>query len=327
VLQAINVKNLRGLRSAEITDLTRLVVLVGPNGSGKTSLLDAMDIGASPSPGEAIGRSVSRRTTGAPSFRWLVFQGSDLQRAEIEIFTDAPASRRTVIERDGSVYELRIRQEPKLADREILQSVLFTQDGEPDTTKSWSLKMPGVSSLRLVDLVASFRKPLHQLYTTAVEQGRRDEAMAIVRSLVEGVSGVEILTEQDRPVFHILFEDHSVPADLVGDGVAALLRLSLELATRREGVVLLEEPELHLHPAAIQLSARAIVTACQRGVQVILSTHSLELIDALIAAHNGGSLDGMTVCRTRLERGELVTQNVSGPDLDLARNQIESDLR
>ncbi len=84
---------------------------------------------------------------------------------------------------------------------------------------------------------------------------------------------------------------------------------------------------LHLHPAAVQLSAQAIVTACQRGVQMILSTHSLELLDALIAAHDGGSLDEMTVCRTRLERGELVTHSVSGSDLDLARNQIESDLR
>ncbi len=54
-----------------------------------------------------------------------------------------------------------------------------------------------------------------------------------------------------------------------------------------------------------------------------MTTHGLELIDALLAAHEGTSLGEMTVCRTRLHRGELLTHKISGPDLDLARNQIE----
>jgi predicted ATPase len=327
VIRAIAVKNLRGLRSAEITELTRLLVLVGPNGSGKSTVLDAIDVGASPLPGHAVGRSVSRRATAAPSFRWLLWKGAEDHRAEIEISTCAGLQRRTLIEREGSTYHLEIHTGEGASSPQARGKVEFDLSNGYSQSLADPLKTPGVSFVRLVDLVASLRTPLHQLYTAAVEQGRRDEAMAIVRSLLDGASGVEILTEQDRPVLHVVFEDHSVPADLAGDGVAALLRLGLELGTGGQGVVLLEEPELHQHPAAIQLSARAIVAACERGVQVIVTTHSLELIDALLAAHEGKSLGEMTVCRTRLHQGELLTHKISEPDLDLARNQIESDLR
>ena len=50
---------------------------------------------------------------------------------------------------------------------------------------------------------------------------------------------------------------------------------------------MLEEPEVHEHPAAMRQSARAILAAIRRDIQIILSTHSVELIDALLAeAHN-----------------------------------------
>ncbi len=327
MIRAIAVKNFRGLRSAEITDLTRLVVLVGPNGSGKSTVLDAIDIGASPFPGHALGRAVCRRATAAPSFRWLLWKGAEDHRAEIGISTSTGSHRRSFIQREGATFHLDIHTREADSSPQARGKIEFDLGNGYSHNFTDPIKTPDISSLRLVDLVASLRTPLHQLYTAAVEQGRRDEAMAIVRSLLEGASGVEILTEQDRPVLHVVFEDHSVPADLVGDGVAALLRLGLELATGQQGVVLLEEPELHQHPAAIERSARAIVAACERGVQVIVTTHSLELIDGLLAAHEGKSLAEMTVCRTRLHQGELITHPVSGPDLDLARNQIESDLR
>ena len=45
----------------------------------------------------------------------------------------------------------------------------------------------------------------------------------------------------------------------------------------------MEEPEVHMHPGAIRQCARAILAAVRRGIQIVLSTHSLELIDALLS--------------------------------------------
>ena len=74
-----------------------------------------------------------------------------------------------------------------------------------------------------------------------------------------------------------------MPVPLAGEGVRALIRQALELATTENGLVLIEEPEVHLHPAAIWQSASAIVEVVRRKVQVVVSTHSLEFIDAVLA--------------------------------------------
>ena len=150
---------------------------------------------------------------------------------------------------------------------------------------------------------------------------------AIVADAVRGIRDIEILTEEDTPVIHLVFEDHSVPAGLAGDGVRMVLRLALELAAVGGGLVLLEEPEVHQHPGAIRQSARAILAATRRGVQVVLTTHSLELIDALLGEASDEDLERAAVYRVQLESGVLKSHRLSGPDAALARTQIEDDLR
>jgi predicted ATPase len=164
------------------------------------------------------------------------------------------------------------------------------------------------------------------LYTETVEQGGARQAEGILREVVKGAVNLQILAEGDTPVLHLVFENRSVPAALAGDGVQMLLRLILELAARREGVVLLEEPEVHQHPGAIRQGAAAILAAVRRGIQVILTTHSLELIDSLLS---GGEedLDGTAVFRLNLEEGILKSTRLSGREALVARSQIEDDLR
>ena len=116
-------------------------------------------------------------------------------------------------------------------------------------------------------------------------------------------------------------------ASVVGDGIHALLRLSLELAACPKGLILLEEPEIHQHPAAHLYTAKAVVGAIAQGLQIVLTTHSLELIDALIEACNERELDWLSVHRLKLDDGKLAVSTVSGSDARFARRQIEDDLR
>ena len=120
--------------------------------------------------------------------------------------------------------------------------------------------MDGVSEVRLLEpRVFNTTPPLHRLYTEAIVQGRRDEARSIAADLIPHAKNLEILTEADKPIVHLVFDDHSVPVAFAGDGIYSLVRLSLELASRPSGVVLIEEPEVHQHPAAIRYSVRAIL--------------------------------------------------------------------
>ena len=101
----------------------------------------------------------------------------------------------------------------------------------------------------------------------------------------------------------------------------------MELAVRQGGVALLEEPETHLHPGAIRQAARAIHAAVGRDMQIALSTHSLELIDALLA-ESPEQRERVTVFRTAIdENGCLLTHRAEGNEAYEARTKIEADLR
>jgi len=176
-------------------------------------------------------------------------------------------------------------------------------------------------------LLTAQQPPLDDAYTSAVMQGQRESVSHFVAQVVSGARGIEILTENGRPVVHLVFSDHSVPAALAGDGLLAVLRLVVALASSPGGVVLLEEPEVHEHPGAIRQSAKAIVAAVRRDIQVILSTHSLELIDALLAEAYDKDLDKLAVYRLQLKEGLLKSHRIAGPDVHVARTQIEDDLR
>jgi hypothetical protein len=185
-----------------------------------------------------------------------------------------------------------------------------------------------VPEVHLVEAYSTdFQRPLHELYTKAVQQGRRKEAIGIITEVFAGVSNVEILTEHGEPILHFVFPDYSVPASLAGDGIQSLLRLSLELAPSGGGVALLEEPEVHQHPGAIRQSARAILAAVRRKIQVVLTTHSLELIDALLAESSDEDLDRLSLYRLQLQDGNLTYSRLAGPDIAFSRAEIEDDLR
>jgi predicted ATPase len=169
--------------------------------------------------------------------------------------------------------------------------------------------------------------PLHRLYTGAVIQGRREEVQAIIAQLIPRVKDLAILTEGDKPIVHVVFEDHSVPVAIAGDGICSLVRMSLELASRPSGVVLLEEPEVHQHPAAIRCSAKVILAAVRRDIQVILTTHSLELIDSLLAEAVTEDLDKLAIYRLQLDQGILTSRRIPGAEAAFLRTEIENDLR
>jgi len=168
---------------------------------------------------------------------------------------------------------------------------------------------------------------LHKLISEAREQGLLGTVTEILRGVVPGARELAIGTEGDAPRGDIDFGDHAVPIALCGDGIRALVSLSLELATYPKGTVLIEEPEVHQHPGAIRQSVRAILAAARREIQVVLTTHSLELIDYVLAELNEEEFEHFSVYRLQLENGLLKSHRIPGPDVQFSRTEIGDDLR
>lgn len=345
VITAIRVERLRGIRSGQIEALSPLSVMVGPNGSGKSTVLDALLLGASGALGDAVGRVISRRVELWGGARWLFWRGG---RAE-------DPSARIHLEMEGAPprdVTLRLLPDVSQASEEKLSAkrartpyseieatlatagaqltaqtaiaygenaYVFRQDGPPELKEN---------RVRLVDpRPGGAHALLWKSFSDAVEDGHLNELESIMAEVVPGLDRLHILSDDaGMSVVHLGFSDHSVPVAVAGDGIQTLLQVSLAVAQRPGNTVLLEEPEVTQHPRSVHQAARAITAAVRRGVQVILSTHSLELIDAL-RAQLDDDLAKLAVFHLACPAGSLSAIHYSGSEVALARDSIGEDLR
>jgi len=68
----------------------------------------------------------------------------------------------------------------------------------------------------------------------------------------------------------------------VGFGVSQVLPVLVSLLVSEEGqIVFIEQPEIHIHPFAINKLAELIADAANRGVKVVIETHSQILIKSI----------------------------------------------
>src|SRR5437016_9270450 len=71
MIEKLEIENYRGIAHGEISGLAPLTILVGPNSSGKSTILEALLLAASPGSSDALARAAMHRgwvgaaTTGA----------------------------------------------------------------------------------------------------------------------------------------------------------------------------------------------------------------------------------------------------------------------
>lgn len=352
MINSVEVENLRGIREGKLEALSRLTVLVGRNGSGKSSLLEASLIAASPVPAIAAGAVVYSREqyNGA---RWLIHGGGGRDRPPARVVATLSGGER--IERDlfwdnylgvdvlSRALANRGAPRPYSAFRIFRRHPPLEKPSDPNPEERFSItgmaadnqfepfdtegNDPKGLSLRLVQ--PHSKQALHDLFSMALEQGRKRDVLEHAKALVPELVDLDILTEAGVPWLALDLPGGPVPASLSGDGVLAALKIVFQLAAASE-VALIEEPEIHQHPAGLARVTLAIVTAVRLGQQVILTTHSLELIDHLIAHLNDEELsqdDFLTVTRVRLDSGRLYATSNAASEVAQARADIEEDLR
>lgn len=346
MIKSVKIENLRGIRHGELSDLGKLNVLTGPNASGKSTVLDALLIGLSKNPPAGVGRAVRRRPLVKDGSRWLFFGES--KQSTISWATDAESGavllslfRRGDPEIDGAslitsgasaLSMVRVSRQYGEA-REVLGNVIFDKAGRFEV--GVELRSDGSEldirlheahrDVRLVD--TGNPRSLLKEYSTAAYSGRRSELQTLLATLIDDFERLEILPAGEGDFeLAVSRTTGSVPLGASGEGIQAVVQLALSIATEPGGLVLVEEPEVYQHPRAIWQSALALLENVRRGVQMVVTTHSLELIDALLV-QAGDTLDDIVLFNVLLDDGELKSGRRAGEQIAFARQTLERDLR
>jgi hypothetical protein len=284
-------------------------------------VLEAVSLASASDPLRSL-RHLASRTPSA--VRWLFWRAGEGRACTLEISTEsATRSCRLLLSPDTAGVV-----SGELSDRRAVPGASARSAGVFELRDDGG-SYKGVSRWEhpttLVEFAGREASPLVDLYSRVVERGRARQVRELISVVLPGSNDLQILTESGSPVLHIVWDTHSVPVTLAGDGIVTLVRLVLELSAVPAGLVLLEEPEVHQHPRAIRQSSRAIWAAVDAGLQVLLTTHSLELLDSLIV--EATDLPRLALYRLVLQSGELRNHRLTGPEVQFARQQIEDDLR
>ena len=103
----------------------------------------------------------------------------------------------------------------------------------------------------------------------------------------------------------------------VGFGITQILPIVVAaLAASREELLLIENPEVHLHPAGQARMGQFLAEVAQAGVQVILETHSDHILNGIRRAVKAGRLPAEQVSIHFFQSREAHGSQVMSPVLD-----------
>lgn len=334
-IRFVGLKNWKNFASVETAIQDRLF-LVGPNASGKSNFLDAFrflrDLASS---GGGFQEAVGSRRGGVKAIRCLAArQRSDIEiRVSVESDNDCwdyelsfnqesqkhAVVRKEVVRRNGEV----VLERPGSDDLDDPERLKQTHLEQVNVNGKFRELANFFASIRYLHIVPQLvREPdrsigrandpfggdfLEQVATTPdrTRKARLRRIQQALRVAVPQLEEIE-LSRDERGTPHVRGKyRHWRPQgawqteEQFSDGTLRLMGL-LWVALEKEGPLLLEEPELSLHPEIVRLLPQVLARAQRKtGRQVFLSTHSPELL-----RDEGIGLDEVLVLRPTVEGTE-----------------------
>ncbi|MDR9402722.1 MAG: AAA family ATPase [Halothece sp. Uz-M2-17] len=199
------------------------------------------------------------------------------------------------------------------------------------------------SSLSLpLETISPFSHRIEQLQvkslSNAIEQRFKEEIIKLLQNLDQGIIGLEILsTSRDRK--ERLYIDHKdigiAPLSAFGDGVRRLLYIASTLVKAKGGILLIDEIESSIHTEVLDRAFSWLIKACQeREIQLFLTTHSLEAIDALLSSTEGTEidnghrvLDDLVLYRLEVNNGNNIARRFDSEKLHILREELGQEVR
>ena len=308
----------RGLRELNLPELGRVNLLVGKNSSGKTSLLEAIQLYSRRGSWASIVSVVKSRqdvSVGRPrdtedhaevldAFqnlfygRALLSQSSQISigpdKASDELLTIAPIRFRTEASDQGRQLKLiEDSSEDYSLNEHVGVQVVFGKKSRLYPIERidrfydrFLYESDDLEQDRLVTVSASgvTEERLGRLWDRITLTEAEDEVVAALRIITPSLERVSLVQTNGRTrVFMIRLENETKPAPLkiMGDGLSRLMGIALALVNATDGVLLIDEIENGLH-YSVQEGVWDLIfrTAARLNVQVFAATHSWDCISA-----------------------------------------------
>lgn len=368
MFREFTIESYRGLRGITLSNLRRINIIIGENNSGKTSVLEAVqlfdsrdvlsNVIAIAKKRESPLMTPVRNRMSPFDLLWYSFDMQEEERKEIYVTADSEKFGLSRVGVRGEMCrEWDMPEDCTKADWERYEDgvsedggiyvlhgeYIYEYDGEehgkfyfnefqrtPTIYRDYGIvKKSGVvipPRMRHMQYISPMDIYTGKTISASLYKGmlveERRRLLELLRMFDERIIGVEMGMHAGGPITFIEMDGCGMmPVSVFGDGLKKVLTLASAITRMRSGVVLIDEFETGIHKRALVQVARWLAAVTRRyEVQVFLTTHSSEAIDALVEAQ--GDYDDISAYRLEHYRDSVYVKRFQGEDLhQLKTNQ------
>lgn len=313
MIQSLTIKGLRGIAETAVEGLAQLTIFVGPNGCGKSTFLEAAGVVCADGDASAVFRALAAREwlglaglahwfnldTGAEIRGRMVQPGAEVSESERNVITrihqvQAPEHLVQLARSAGGTGPFGALgvQKGKDMDRVVVSEdgvdVVQEEKGTAIVPFSFHATFPNrPAGVLRRSTGPRFSSALREALARIKLSPWYDDFFRYVKVLRPRLLSIESIAVGDRDE-PFLFEESPTrigyPLAYAGDGFYRALLLTAALAEAKGGVSALDEPEAYAHPRLYGPIAQLCTKAMADRTQVLIATHSRELVEALFNA-------------------------------------------
>lgn len=360
MIQCFNIDGFRGIRNLSVNNLNSINLIVGDNNSGKTSVLEALQLLSNPGQISNLFRVArSRDSAISPSGVSLyenvmcLFPHSENEHA-ISVYAeigDMPVNcyihgnqNRIMIAAEETPEDT-LQHSAMLGETEAdqfigsIDYVCGSQRGSTPLQLNTYSKASGAMIDRNNVVRMAYISPNEHLRSNIVSQIVRNDTykeICIAALQLFDPDIIDILqlksTVGIRVVDYLKHKTLGImPLSTFGDGIKKVLVLANAIARAANGVLLIDEIETAIHKKYYDDIFRFIVKACDAfKVQVFITTHSIEAVDGLLATQDYSTqtvMDDISVITIKKTNRKSYSRVLSGREVAENRESFGFEVR
>ncbi len=315
-LDSLCVTSLKGMRNLEIGSLAPITLITGPNGSGKTTFLDAVELIASP---EDSGQFLKFSNSSPKAFYNLF----DKQQSHPYIRISGKIFRKPYFTELSSC---------ETSSDSTFRGYHYYRISENHTTNRVELMLKKTSLKSTVPPVIKVKRIEKECKKLSLESIAKDsfvkeKVLAFLSLLDNRFSDICSPDFKNTYIIHDTYG--AVDESFFSEGVRKILGIADAMSHFHHGILLLDDLEAHLSPQTLYEGISLLYSlAKEKQIQLLITTHSQELIDEFLDLLNFyHQLPNLKIIRLKSDGVTSSFTEFSGKEAYELRMEEEIDFR